>query len=514
MNNKIVGMLRIAAVATLIAACSTNPVTGKKELMLVGEGQELSIGAQNYAPMRQAEGGDYVMDPALISYVQGVGQKVAAVSDRELPYEFTVLNNSVPNAWALPGGKIAVNRGLLTELKSESELAAVLGHEVVHAAARHSAQQMSRGMLLQGGMVAAQVAASDSEYGSLYVLGANLGAQLLMQRYSREAELEADKYGMQYMQAAGYDPKGAVNLQETFVRMNERKDSGWLGGLFASHPPSQERLEANRRRVAALPPGGDAGVDRYRVALAKTVAAKPAYDAYDTGRKALADKRVDQALSQADQAIKLLPGEAHFHALKGDAYLLKKNYPAATQAYTDAISRNDNFFYYHLQRGLIAERQRNDQAARADLETSIKLLPTGPAHYALGKIAQRSNQLDAARQHFAAAAGAEGEVGQAATAALMRLELPQNPGKYLRAQAGLDSQGMLAVAIGNPTRVPVTAIAVQIEYVDANGRARVLRRNLDGVLAAGQQAQLATGLGPFQSANQYRVTIISARVRE
>ena len=132
-------MVLVIAVAALVA-CSTNPVTGKNEIMLVGEGTELQIGQKNFAPMRQSEGGDQQLDPALTAYVQGVGQRLAAVSDRKLPYEFSVLNNSIPNAWALPGGKIAVNRGLLTELKSESELSAVLGHEIVHAAARHSAQ--------------------------------------------------------------------------------------------------------------------------------------------------------------------------------------------------------------------------------------------------------------------------------------------------------------------------------------------------------------------------------------
>ncbi|HEY7740539.1 MAG TPA: M48 family metalloprotease [Steroidobacteraceae bacterium] len=503
-----------AAVAALVAACATNPVTGEKDLMLVGAGAELEIGRKNYAPMRQAEGGDYAMDPRLTAYVQQVGQRVAAVSPNKLPYEFTVLNNSIPNAWALPGGKIAVNRGLLMQLKSEAELAAVLGHEVVHAAARHSAQQMSRGMLLQGGLIAAQVAASDSDYGGLAVAGAGIGAQLLMQRYGREAELEADKYGMNFMQQAGYDPQGAVTLQETFVRMNERKDSGWLAGLFASHPPSQERLDANRKRAAALPQGGDLGVERYQAALAQTMRAKPAYDAYDEGRKALAGKKPDVALTKAEQAIRLLPGEAHFHALRGDAYLVQKNFKAATQAYTDAIGRNDGFFYYYLQRGLIAEHERNDAAARADLETSVKLLPTGPAYYSLGNIALRAGQRDAAKQYYAAAAGAQGEVGEAATASLMRLELPENPGKYLRSQGALNQSGMLVVAIGNPTKVPVTALAIAVQYVDAAGRTRELRRELSGTLAAGQQQQVATGLGPFQNANQYKVTITSARVAE
>ena len=124
---------------------------GKKEIQFVSESQELQIGEKNYAPTRQSEGGDLTVLPELTTYVNGVGQKLAAVADRKLPYEFVVLNNSVPNAWALPGGKIAFNRGLLTELKNEAELAAVLGHEIVHAAARHGAKAQERGTMMQVG---------------------------------------------------------------------------------------------------------------------------------------------------------------------------------------------------------------------------------------------------------------------------------------------------------------------------------------------------------------------------
>jgi predicted Zn-dependent protease len=506
------GLALVLAVG--LAACSTNPVTGKNELMLVGEGTELAIGQKNYAPMRQSEGGDYAMDPALTAYVQRVGNRLAAVSDRKLPYEFVVLNNSIPNAWALPGGKIAVNRGLLTQLKSESELAAVLGHEIVHAAARHSAQQMSRGMLMQGGLLAAQVAVSDSDYGSLYMAGAGLAAQLTTQRYSREAELEADHYGIDYMQRAGYDVQGAVTLQETFVKLSANKDSNWFEGLFASHPPSQERVDANRKHAAQFPPGGEMGTEAYAAALAQTMKWKPAYEAYDEGRKALRGKHADVALAKADQAIRLLPGEANFHALRGDAYLVQKKLSPAVQAYTDAITRNDAFFYYYLQRGLIEEQERQDERARPDLETSLKLLPTGAAYYALGNIAARSRNLDAARQYYAAAAGSEGEIAQAAGLELMRLELPQSPGKYIRAQAALDPRGMLVVAIANPTRVSVSGLSLAIQYLDAEGRLREVRRDFTGTLAAGQQAQLATGLGPFQDANQFKVALASARIAE
>src|SRR5215510_882694 len=150
-------LLAVLFVAFL-SACGVNPVTGKREIQFVSEAQEVKLGEENYAPTRQSEGGDLTVMPELTTYVSGVGEKLAAVADRKLPYEFVVLNSSVPNAWALPGGKIAVNRGLLTELQSESELAAVLGHEVVHAAARHGAKAQERATMMSAGMQVAQVA--------------------------------------------------------------------------------------------------------------------------------------------------------------------------------------------------------------------------------------------------------------------------------------------------------------------------------------------------------------------
>jgi len=197
---------------TYLYGCAVNPVTGKNELSLISESQEISIGTENYVPSRQMQGGDYTVNPELTAYVNEVGKKLAAVSDRKLPYEFTVLNNSTPNAWALPGGKIAVNRGLLLELDSEAELAAVLGHEIVHAAARHSAQQMERGMMLQGALVATGIAVQGSEYSNLIVGGAQVAAGLIHTKYGRDDEMEADYYGMHYMARAGYDPMAAVTL--------------------------------------------------------------------------------------------------------------------------------------------------------------------------------------------------------------------------------------------------------------------------------------------------------------
>ena len=121
----------------VVGGCAVNPVTGKQELNLVSRSQEIAIGTKQYLPTQQMQGGAFRTDPDLTPYVNRIGQKIAARTHIDLPYEFVVLNNSVPNAWALPGGKIAVNRGLLAELETEAELAAVLGHEIAHATIGH-----------------------------------------------------------------------------------------------------------------------------------------------------------------------------------------------------------------------------------------------------------------------------------------------------------------------------------------------------------------------------------------
>jgi len=481
----------------LMSGCAVNPVTGESEFMIVSEAQELQMGAQAYAPTQQSQGGVYDVDPELTGYVQQVGGRLAAVSDRQLPYEFVVLNNSVPNAWALPGGKIAINRGLLTELNSEAELAAVLGHEVVHAAARHSAQQMSRGMLSQVLVVATAIATSDSDYGNLAVGSAGLGAQLINSKYGRDAELESDLYGMRYMSKAGYDPSGAIDLQETFVKLSEGRRSDWLTGLFASHPPSMARVEANRQTALTLPSGGKVGKDEYRLAMQKTLQAKPAYDAYDEGRTALVDGDEAQALKLANQALDLFPGEAHFHALRGDIRLVDKNYDWAITNYTRAIDRRDDFFYYYLQRGIAKKELRQTDAAEVDLKKSAELMPTAPAYYALGEIAEQRGDPNAAIEYYRTVAKAGGDYGKAASGRLARLEMGSNPGAYIARRCDAGSNGNLIVSVQNQASVSVTGVRITVQYTDSSGRPQQLLRVIRGALSPGQIANVDTGLGPY-----------------
>lgn len=466
---------------------------------MMSPADDLKLGTQNYQPMLQAQGGVYDVDPELVEYVRSVGMKLAAVSDVDLPYEFTVLNSSVPNAWALPGGKIAINRGLLTEINSEAELAAVLGHEIVHAAARHSAQQMSRGQLLQGLVLATSVVAGDSSYGDLAVGSAGVAAQLLSTKYGRGAELESDKYGMRYMGDAGYDPQGAVSLQETFVRLSEGQQQDWISGLFASHPPSQERVQENRKRAKKMPAGGFMGVEEFRAALQKTVAVKPAYDAYDRGREALTKEDNEQALALANEALQLFPDEANFHALRGDVRFMNEQYDMAITNYDRAIKQRDNFFYYYLQRGLTRKAQRKTDAAMTDLEHSLELLPTAPAHYNIGLIKKDRGEIDAAKQHFEIVAGSGGPYGKAASGEIARMEMPAQPGKYVLRGCDAGANGNLIISVRNEAAIAITGVRVRVDYSDNYGNTRREIVAVGDRIEAGQMAQADSGIRVYEN---------------
>ena len=451
----------LAAVLIGVSACGVNPVTGKKEIQFVSETQEIKLGEQNYGPTQQSQGGDFDLLPELTTYVNDVGQKLAAVADRKLPYEFVVLNNPVPNAWALPGGKIAVNAGLLTELKNESELAAVLGHEIVHAAARHGAKAQERGTLLQAGLAAAQIGAAiggvDANAANLVLQGAGVGAQMIQQKYGRDQELESDEYGMKYMKLAGYDPQGAVTLQETFVRLSQQPDgkgANWLEGLFASHPPSEERVAKNRATAAQLGAGGELGKERFEAKLQPLRKVEPAYDKLAEAMAAARKKDLSTARSLTEQAIKIEPREGRFHEFLGEIELGQKQPDKAIAHYQKAIDLNPDYFGSYLGAG-VAEYETGDKARAEEwLEKSVALLPTAPAAYYLGSIARDKGDRTKAMEYFRAAAGSRSPIGERAAAEFMRLDLPQNPGNYVAAQGQFDGSGRLIVVVQNRSPAP------------------------------------------------------------
>ncbi|MEW6429178.1 MAG: M48 family metalloprotease [Thermodesulfobacteriota bacterium] len=477
-------MPRIVLVCVLIASfaamagCGINPVTGAKELQFVSTGQEIEMGRSNYQPAQQSQGGTYLLDPELNRYVQEVGVRLARVSDRaDLPYEFTVLNNSVPNAWALPGGKIAVNRGLLTGLDNEAELAAVLGHEIVHAAARHGAKGMERGMLLQAGVAGVGLASSSSKYADMMVGSALLGANLINQRYSREHELEGDYYGMQYMARAGYDPRAAVTLQEKFVKLSANRNSSWLAGLFASHPPSQERVNVNRQTAARLPAGGDTGHQRYQQRIAGLLKDKPAYDAYDDAVAALGKEDIDAADRSIDKALRLQPREALFPGLKGDILFQRRQLRQAADQYQRAIRLNGNYYRFHQQLGLVQAELGDRAAARDSLARANGLLPTAASSYALGMLARREHRPEEARRYLAMAAQSDSAVGLQARNELAALILEQEPEQLIVPALQLMADGSLAILTTNNAPIPLSNVTLQVVLILDRTR-KVLERTL------------------------------------
>lgn len=408
--------------AFVLAGCSTNPVTGKKQLSFIPESQELSMGAEQYKPTQQTQGGQFYLDPELNLYVQEVGMKLAEVSDRpDLPYEFVVLNSSVPNAWALPGGKIAINRGLLTEFEDEAQLASVLGHEIVHAAARHSVQRMQQSTLISLGVAGLGFAVSDNEWASLIMGGAAMGAQLALAQYSQGDELESDSYGIRYMKAAGYDPQAAVELQELFVRLSEGNNPGFLQGMFATHPPSQKRVSENQKLVDKIGAGGYRGRETYQKKTKFLRSLKPAYDAYDKARKLANDDELDKAITEINEAIRIEPEEAAFYSFRGQVYKAQEKLDKAAADFDKATSLYPEMFSYQLNSGLNALAQNNLTKARDSLNRANETVPTSIAFLRLGDIAVRQDRREDAINYYSTAAEAGGDVAEEAKRKLAQL---------------------------------------------------------------------------------------------
>jgi predicted Zn-dependent protease len=385
---RLLGLLSLA----VVASCTVNPVTGKSELSLLDEDQEVSLGEAQYQPSQQAQGGPYVSDPDLTRYVQSIGQQLARVADRRLPYEFVIIDDSRPNAWALPGGKIAVNRGLLTRLNSEAELAAVLSHEIVHAAARHSAKSIERNLLLSSviNMAGSALADQNNRYATIFDSGAQLGAQFIVSSYGREAELESDAFGMLYMQRAGFDPMAAVTLQETFVALSKARSASWLDGMLASHPPSEERVRRNQVTAEQLRAGRSQpaiqGFDRYQLKLDRLSTKTQGYELAANAQESLDAGDLELAHRQINQALEVTQTEALLWGIAGQIALADEQPALSDRHFSRAIAINDRHFRYYLGRGLARQALAQLNGAISDLEASQQIFATDIAAKALQEL--------------------------------------------------------------------------------------------------------------------------------
>ncbi len=370
------------AAAGYVFGCATDPVTGKKQFMLVSENTEIKID-QQYAPMQISSDFGAVQDSQLNSYVSEVGNKMAAKSHRpHMPYSFRVVNATYVNAYAFPGGTIAATRGIMLSMDNEAELAALLGHELGHVNARHSAEQMSKGKLAQAavGGVSVLAGTQSSALGDLANQLGQVGAGALLASYSRDNEREADALGMKYMVGAGYGSKGFVGLMDMLNSMSKHK-STTVDLLFATHPMSQERYNtavqmANTQYQSSLK--GPLGRERYMDRTARLRAKKKAIIEIQKGQKLLAQRKYDNASKHFRKALKKAPGDYVTLCMTSIVNLVQNNNAVGRQ-YAEMAQKAypQEAQAYHLS-GIAKIRLKKFAGAYEEFSTYDRLLPGNP----------------------------------------------------------------------------------------------------------------------------------------
>ncbi|HEY7163716.1 MAG TPA: M48 family metallopeptidase [Candidatus Binatia bacterium] len=228
--------LAIILLALALSDCVSAPYTGRRQLMLVGEADEIATGQQAYRQvMRESVTTD---DPRAFPIVRRVGERIADAANKpEYKWEFRVINDpDMVNAFCVPGGKVAVYTGIFPAAHDEAGLAVVLGHEVAHALLRHSGERMSQAEVLGAGMMLA--GASGVNPGILQALG--LGASVgVILPFSRSQESEADQVGLLLMAKAGYDPRAALEVWDRMARLEKSTPPAFL----STHPSNETRIQ-------------------------------------------------------------------------------------------------------------------------------------------------------------------------------------------------------------------------------------------------------------------------------
>ncbi len=374
----------------LVTGCRTNPVTGKSNLVLLSEQQELALGHRQHPNIIYMYDGEY-QDTELKRYLGTIVMRLRNVSHRRnMPVDFTVLNTSVINAFATPG-HVYATRGFLAELENEAQFASVMGHELTHVVAGHSAQQMSTKMLTAAGLQLTSKALPDSESKQALLVGGQLGAKLLGLSYSRQQEHQADRVGTYYMALAGWDPRAAVSMQKLLASFNKHK-STVLDKYLSTHPPDDERISDIRAVIrdknltaSGYIQGDGKYKQRWERRLRELKKVDQAFQPYDKGVKALNEGEIGAALQFAQEALNKRRDQAPFHRLKGDVLARQKKYRRATEAYQKALEVDPRYAPAEIGIGKVALHQEAFAEAEKAFSGAANDYPASlEARYGLG----------------------------------------------------------------------------------------------------------------------------------
>lgn len=400
----------------LLYGCATNPVSGKKEFMIISEAEEIELGRRWYPSIlwgAEGGGGEY-KDEVLKSYLKSLVLEIHRVSHRpNLPIEFVIQNSSVPNAWAIPG-YVAITRGLLCALRSEAEFVYVMGHEIGHVSARHSASQISRSFLADLFLRAASYAIAGRPYSDFALFAGSLGTNLLLLKYSREDELEADRLGVEYMAKLGYDPKAAIDAHRNLIaasndylrRYGKEIEESLLSDLFSTHPRSSVRVEELRSfgETITLPYLRGDGINRevFESKLARIRWVHSLYtEYYDKAVLAFRKERLDEAERLITKALSEKQDEAPFITLYGFINLKRGKISEAEKAFLEALKIDPDYQVAKRGLGMVNYEKGEYSKASQILEQALKDFPQdATSHYFLGMTFYKSSQYLRAINHL------------------------------------------------------------------------------------------------------------------
>ncbi|WP_333653679.1 M48 family metalloprotease [Dissulfurispira sp.] len=407
-----------------VFGCAINPVTGQRELMFVSESQEVEMGKELYpnALWGDLGGGGEYKDEKLKAYLKDIVIRIHSVSHRpNLPVQFAIQNSSVPNAWAIPG-YVVITRGLLASLENEAEFAFVMGHEMGHVSARHFARQITSGMLLQAGLAAAGIAMSGKGYSDVAMNIGSIGGSLLLLKYSRDHELEADRLGILYMAKLGYNPENAVSAHKNLEKISQEymkslgkdaKERGFFEDLLSTHPRTSVRIEEIQHMINEMQPfavtGDGANKEKFQTAVAELKNINKIYlEYYDKAVRAFGKNNIDEADALVSKAIKENPNQPSFHTLKGFIRLKRKDYIDAEKYFNAALNLDKDYEPALRGMGMIRYFKGEYSDSAGYLKRSISLFPQDiPAHYFLGMSYYKMRMYKTAIPHLRISAEAQ-----------------------------------------------------------------------------------------------------------
>lgn len=420
--------LMAAASGGLVTGCAVNPVTGERQLSLMSTSQEIDIDRQHSPHQFSADYG-VSQDAALKRYVEGLGKDISNASHRpDMPYNFNPVNANYINAYAFPGGSIAVTRGIMLEMESEAELAALLGHEVGHVTARHTAQRMSKqqltGLVMAGAGAVIASRAGESQAALAMGLG-GVAAGLLLARYSRDDERQADSLGMEYMAKAGHNPDGMVELMDLLRRQSSRNPS-MIEQMFSSHPMSDERyanMKQEKQRRYTQQSQRSMQRERYMDNTARLRRLKPAIELQQQAETALRQEKFADAERLLSRSLNEAPEDYTGLVLMAKTLMIQEKNSQARPYLDRAMAAYPQEAQAHHLAGVASLHSGQPGAALERFQRYDNLLPGNPnTTFFIGLSHEGLGQQDQAAQAFAEYLR-KGGSGQQADYARQRLGL-------------------------------------------------------------------------------------------